>query len=165
MQGERPLALVGIQIGVARAHGQAVGLPDDRADYNLYRKIQIARQATDDGGLRGVFLSEEGNIGFDDVKEFGNHCRHPAKVAGTRSPIELLAQAFDNHPGPFALAIHLFSRRREQNVDTFSFQKLTVAVERPRILGKVFSRAKLRWIDEEGDDYRVTLSLRGTYPR
>src|SRR5882724_7227872 len=165
MQGERPLALVRIQIGVARAHGKAVELADDWADHNLYRKIQVAHHAADDRGLGGILLPEEGYIGLDDVEEFGDHSGHAAKVAGTRASVEPFAQAFDDDPGCFALGIHLFSRGREQNGNTLFFQKLAVAFVRPGILGEVFVRAELRRVDEERHSYGVTPGLGRTYQR
>ena len=42
-QGHGAVALAGLQVGVARAHGQAVGLADGGADLDPGGHVQVAR--------------------------------------------------------------------------------------------------------------------------
>ena len=159
------MPLFGIQIGIARAHGQAVRFADDRANRDLNREIQVAHHAADDGHLRRIFLSEEGDVGLDDVKQLGHDRGHAAEVAGTRASVELVAQSLDRYPRGLALRIHLVDGRREQNIDALFFQQRAVAFEGARILRQIFRRAELRGVHEDGNGHRVALRFRSAHQR
>ena len=58
-----------VEIGIARAHRQAIRLTHDRTDHNLHRNIQIAHHAANDRRLGGIFLPEEGPVRLHDVEK------------------------------------------------------------------------------------------------
>src|SRR5271165_2379445 len=106
MQHERLLALPWIQVGIARAHGQAIGFADDGAAHNLDWEFKVAHHAADDGKLGGIFLAEERGVRFNDMKQLGDNRGYAAEMARARTAVELFAQAFHGHPGYGAGWIH-----------------------------------------------------------
>lgn len=83
------------QINIARTHGEAVGLANDGTGDDFDGKILVADHFSDDGDLGGVFLSEEGDAGLNEMEEFGNDGGDAAEVAGAGFAIEAVAEAFN----------------------------------------------------------------------
>ena len=81
----RPLALRGVEIGVAGAHRQAVGLADDRQHLDPHREVEVADHAPDHGRLLGVLLAEVGDVGPDGVEELGDDGGDAAEVGARAS--------------------------------------------------------------------------------
>ena len=76
---------------VAGADGEAVRFAYGWYGKDAQREIQIANHAADDCGLLPVFFSEDGNVGLEDIEEFGDYgadalemsrARPAAKTAG-----------------------------------------------------------------------------------
>ena len=99
--------------------------------------------------LGGIFLSEESQVRFHDVKEFRDHGGDAAKMSRTRSAAQLVAEAFDRDIGDRARRIHLFHTGREEKVHAFFFQQCAIAIEIARILCEVFVRSELKRIHEK----------------
>ena len=53
-QNERPAALFGAEIAVARAQGKAVGIAHDGASDQVDREVKIAHHLPHDGELCGI---------------------------------------------------------------------------------------------------------------
>ncbi len=79
----RPLAILGAEVGVARAHRQAVGLAHDRQRLDPHREVEVADHAPDHDRLLGVLLAEVGDVGPDRVEELGDDGGDAAEVLGT----------------------------------------------------------------------------------
>ncbi len=89
------LPLVGGEIGVSRRKREAVRLPDDLADLDSNREIQVARHPPDHGDLLQVLPSEKRGVGLDLEEELRDDGRHAAKVAGSRGALPSFRDAGD----------------------------------------------------------------------
>src|ERR1700674_2289310 len=92
MQDERGFPLLRAEVGITRAHRQAISFAHDRANDDLDRQIQVSYHAVDDGGLSCIFLSEEGHVRFDDVEELGDNRGHATEVSRTRLAEQLFTK-------------------------------------------------------------------------
>ena len=106
-QGQRLPALVGGEIDIARTHGEAVRLADDRHADDLHRQVEIGRHPPDDRQLLEILAAEKGDIRLNDVEEFADHRGHAAKMAGPAAAAEGLGQPLDIHIGGITGGIHL----------------------------------------------------------
>ena len=117
IQRRRSLARHRIEIGVARAHRQAVGLAHDRARHDADRDVEIAHEPPDDEHLLRVLLAEVGRIGGDDLQQLGDDGRDPVEVAG---PAVRTAQHFgdarDVDAGGEPVRVDLLDGRGEEDV-------------------------------------------------
>ena len=68
MQYERGLSIVSGQITIARAHGQAVPIANNRADDQPKVEIQVPHHAMNDDRLLKILLAEVSNVSTHDVK-------------------------------------------------------------------------------------------------
>ena len=75
------LALARVEVGVARAHRQAVGLAHGRQHLDPHREVEVADHAPDHRRLLGVLLAEVGDVGADRVEELGDDGGDAAEVA------------------------------------------------------------------------------------
>ena len=89
----------GVEVAVARTEREAVGLADDGADDDGCRQAKVADHAAEDGDLRGVFLAEEGEVGFGGDEQFGDDGGDAAEVAGAGGSVEAAAEGFDVDEG------------------------------------------------------------------
>ena len=64
-EGGGALAGLGVEVGVARAHRQAVGLAHGRQHLDPHREVEVADHAPDHRRLLGVLLAEVGDVGAD----------------------------------------------------------------------------------------------------
>src|SRR5204862_364506 len=75
-------ALLRLQVGVARAHRQTVGLTHRRQHLDPDREVEVASHAADYDRLLGVLLAEVGDVGADRVEELGDDGGDAAEVPG-----------------------------------------------------------------------------------
>ena len=101
----------GVEVGVARAHRQAVGLAHGRQHLDPQREVEVADHAPDHRRLLGVLLAEVGDVGADDVEELGDDGGDAAEVLGAAArgvAVEHLGQAAaDLDRGGEALGVDL----------------------------------------------------------
>ena len=115
-----PLAVLVAEVGVARAHRQAVGLAHGRHRPDPHREVEVAGHAPDHRDLLRVLLAEVGDVGLNGVEELGDHRGDAAEVlrpAPRRVAAEHLGQALDLDVGGEAVRVDLFDRRRVDEVD------------------------------------------------
>ena len=88
------LALGVVQVGVARAQREPVGLAHRGHHDDLDREVEVARHPPDHDGLLGVLLPEERDVGADRVEELRHDRRDPAEVAAA-TPARVAVQNLD----------------------------------------------------------------------
>ena len=114
-------ALVGREVDVAAAHGQAVRSrarwAGRRPRRGRSRSLTILRMTTQ---LLGVLLAEVGPVGLDDVEELGTTVATPRKWPGRSAPSSARVTPFDIDPGIEARRVHLVGGGHEDDVDVFS---------------------------------------------
>ena len=71
-----------VEVDVSGAEGEAGVVADDGANDDAGGEAEVGGEAPDDGDLGGVFLAEEGAIGFRGDKELGDDGGDALKVAG-----------------------------------------------------------------------------------
>ena len=128
------LAVARVEVGVARAHRQAVGLADDRQHLDPHREVEVGDHAADHRRLLGVLLAEVGDVGADDVEELGDDRGDAAEVPGAAPrgvAVEHLGErAGDLDRGGEALRVDLLDGRRVDEVDAGLGGQLEVALPR-----------------------------------
>jgi hypothetical protein len=153
------------EVGVARADCEPVGVANRRDDANFELQVQIGDQAFEDRGLLRVLLAEVGPVRPDDVEELEADRRHSAEVPGTGAPFQLIREAFDLHPGPEALRIHLLGGRDEQVVDPRGLRERGVGLFVARVALEVLPLPELGRVDEDRGDDDVVLPPGGLEER
>src|SRR5438128_3501053 len=154
-------ALLPIQVAVARAERQAIGLANRGADAYLQRQVEIADQLLNDPGLLKILLTEIGHVRLHDVEELANDRRHPTKVARPRRTAEHILQLVDLDVGMKIRGIHSLGRRREDQVDTLATTDVQIGLQGARVAAEVLPRTKLRGIDEDRHDDETALRTGG----
>ena len=144
-------ALLGREVDVARAHGQAVRLAQRRHAGDLDRQVEVAHEAADDGELLRVLLAEEQHVRLHHAEQLGDDDGDAVEVARARGALEALGErAADVDVGGEALRIHLVGRRREDDRDARLLQEAQVAGLVARVLVEVLAAAELRRVHEDG---------------
>ena len=82
VQDGRGGAVLGVEVGVAAAHGEPVRLAHDRAGHDPDSRRRGRRSAIrrHHGHLLGVLLAEDGAVGADGQEQLGHDGRHAAEV-------------------------------------------------------------------------------------
>src|SRR5205807_8753687 len=106
--------------------------------------------------LLAVLLSEERDVGADDVEELHAHGGDAAEVTGTGRGFP--AKLLDLDPGPKSLGIHRFRRRHEQHVYTRLRSEPRIALLVTGVQLQILVRTELGRIDEQRDDHRLALA-------
>ena len=87
-QGQGLLALLGAEVGVARAHGQAVALAADVDRHDLQRDGEVAHHGLDDRQLLGVLAAEQRPARGGQVHEGEHHLAHAGEVGGAGAALQ-----------------------------------------------------------------------------
>ena len=135
----------GLQVGVARAHRQPVGLAHGRQPLDPDGDVEVADHAPDHRQLLGVLLAEVGDLGLDRVEELGDDGGDAAEVPGAaprRVAVEHLGQALDLDRGREALGIDLLDRGRVDVVDAGLGGEPRVALLVARVAVEVLARRR-----------------------
>ena len=164
-QRKGTLALLGAQVGVARAHRQAVRLADGRSDLDPHGEVQVVGELADDERLLGVFLAEVRDVRPGHVEEFGHDGGDPLEVTGAGGAVEWAGQPADLDARIEALGIDLLDRRREQDVDALALGQPGVVLFVARVRVEVFGRAELCRVDEQRHDDGCALLACGAHQR
>ena len=160
-EGQRAVALAGIQPPVAARHRQPVGFADRRHDVERDREVEVAHHAAHDGDLLGVLLAEERHVGRDDVEELGHHRADAGEMAGAAvGALEHVGQALDADGGREARRVDLLGRRGEEHVDAELGRLGRVARLVARIGGQVGRLLELGGVDEQRHDDLVAAIAR-----
>src|SRR5439155_25683094 len=89
----RGLALRGVEVRVARAERQAVGLTDGRHHLDLCAEVEVAHQPLHDRDLLGVFLAEVGTVWIDRRQQLGDHRGDSLEMSWSGRALEGVGQA------------------------------------------------------------------------
>ena len=149
--------LVGVQVDVSAADGQAVGLTDGRDADHLQVEVQVPGHPLDDDELLGVLLPEVGPVRLDDMEQLGHDGRHADEMPGPRGPFVEVGDGAGVDVGLGTRPVHLLRRGSEDQTDTGCFEHAEVAVEVSGVGGEVLAGAELSRIDEYGGGYYVIL--------
>jgi len=143
-------ALFACQVRVARAHGETVGLAHGRDAGDLDRQVEVAHHAPDQRELLCVLLTEEGDVGPDDVEELHDH--GAAEMPGPGPAAEPVLEVPDFHIRFIPGREHRLRLRAKDDIDPFPFQESGIPVEIPGIGPEILLRAELDRVDEDADD-------------
>ena len=138
-------ALGGIEIAIARAHREPVGLAQRRPHAQLHGHAQVRDHALHQHELLIVLLPEEQHVGRHDVQQPANDRRDAVEVPRPAGAAQLAAQRRQLHAHGLLEAerIDLRGVRHEQQVDVAgSRDQRFVGRERARIRREVLARAR-----------------------
>src|SRR5271156_4998709 len=147
-QRERVLTLGRREVGVARAHREAVFLAHDRHRHNLDIEVQIADHFLNRAQLLKILLAEDRQVRFDDVEQLGDHRRHPAEMARAMRAAQTIRDVARVDRRLRVRRVHCSRLRREDDVDRHRLEHRAVALEVARIAREVLAGSKLGRIDE-----------------
>ena len=149
--------LVGVQVDVSAADGQAVGLTDSWDADHIRSKSRSRAIRSDDDELLGVLLPEVGPVRLDDMEQLGHDGRHADEMSGPRGPFVEVGDGAGVDLGLGTRPVHLLRSGSEDQTDTGGFEHAEVAVEVTGVGGEVLAGAELGRIDEDGGGYYVIL--------
>ena len=149
--------MLGVQVDVTAADGEAVGLTDGGDADDFEGEVEVPGHASDDDKLLGVLLAEVGPIGLDDVEELGNDGGDADEVTGPRRAFVEVGDGAGVDPGVGAGAVHLVGGGGEDEADTCLFEHAEVAVAVAGVGCEVFVGAELGGVDKYGGGYGVVL--------
>ena len=157
-KGSGGLALLGGEVGVAGADGEAVFFPHGRDDANLELEIEVRDEPLDDRRLLCVLLPEIGAIGAHDVEELQADGRDAAEMSWPRVALGACGETLDLDPRVEALGIHLDGRRHEEKVDAGRLGDGGVRLPVARVAVEVLPCAELGRVDEDRGNHQVVLA-------
>ena len=156
VEGGRLRAGGGVEVDVARAHGESVGFAHDRARFDAHVEVEVAHEAADDGDLMRILLPEIGGVRAHDAEQFRDDGRDAVEVVRSAGrAVEHLGDAGNVDAGSEAVGIDLGCFRGEEDVDARLFCARGVVLLIARVAAEVFVRAELGRVDEERDDDEV----------
>src|SRR5439155_15599092 len=140
----RGAAVFRVEISIARALGEAVGLAHDGADRQANVKVQVSHEMADEQSLLEVLLAEAGHVRPDDVEELEHHRRHTAEVTRARGPFERRGESARLDERIETLGIDFGGAGRKRGVNLQWIEQAKVLFEIPRISGEVLAGTELR---------------------
>ena len=149
--------LVGVQIDVAAADGEAVGLTDSRDSDDFEIEVEVSGHAFYDDELLGVFLAEIGAVWPDYVEELGDDGGDADEVAGSRGAFVEVGDGAWVDLGGGAGVVHPLGGGGEDEAHPCGFEHGEVAVQVSGVGGEVLALAELGRVDEYGGGYGVVL--------
>jgi len=152
-EAKRPHALVGREVGVARAHGETVGLTHGGTIDDRHGQEQVVHHAANDQQLLVVLATEDSFARTHGGKELDHHCGHAFEMARAKSATKWLGERSHPHPRLLAWRVHLADRGHEDAGVAPCSELRAVALEGARITREVFAGPKLRRIDEDRHHY------------
>ncbi len=144
--------LLGSEVLVAAAQGEAVGLADgvDGVDDDV--EVEITNEAADDGDLLVVLFAEDGVVALDEVEELGDDGADAVEVAGAAGAAEGLGEAGFEKLDAAVRRVEVLGFRGEDHVCAVVAAEAEIFDEGARIFGEIFVGSELQRIDEETDD-------------
>src|SRR5271154_431701 len=164
-QRERVLTLGRREVGVARAHREAVFLAHDRHRHNLDIEVQVADHFLNRAQLLEILLAEDRQMRFDDVEQLGDHRRHSAEMAGAMRAAETIRDIARVDRRLRVRRVHCSRLRRKDDVDRHRLEHRAVALEVARIAREVLAGSKLGGIDEYRRDQNRRLATAFAHQR
>ena len=158
-EGEGGGAVLGGEVGVAGGEGEAVGVADDGGADNLDGEVEVTDHAADDGNLLEVFLAEDGDVGLDDVEEFGNDGADAAEVGGALGAFEGLGEEGFLDPSGVILRVEVGGVGEEDGVGAFGLAEGEVVLLAAGVGVVILVGGELGGVDEDGDDDAVAALL------
>jgi hypothetical protein len=166
VEGERPLAVLRPEPGIARREREAVRVADRRDDVERDGDVEVAHHARDDHHLLGVLLPEEGHVGADDVEQLAHDGAHACEVA--RPALGALQHRREPADGDLRReprGVDLAHGRGEEHVHAEPLGDRRVGGLRARVGVEVRGLVELRGVDEEGHHDEVAALPRGAHER
>ena len=154
-------ALSRIEELVARTHGQAIRLANDRRAKDRDRKGKVDRHPAHDQQLLEVLAAEHGQIRLHEVEQLGDHGRHAIEMARPAGPFEDLSQLRDANADALACTerIDRIDFGQEQRIASMRLESFRIGIGCARVAREVFAGAELGRIDEHaGDDGIATFA-------
>ena len=151
------LALVGGQVDVAAADGEAVGFTDGGNAYDFEGEVEVSGHASDYDELLGVLLAEVGAVGLDDVEELGDDGGHADEMAGPRDPFVEVGDGAGVDLSFGAGAVHFLGGGGENEGNARFFKHAEVTVKVTGVGGEVLVGAELGGVYEYGGGYSIVL--------
>ena len=158
------LALLGGEVAVARAHGQAIGLADDGHAVQLHRHVQVGDHLLHQRQLLVVLFAEDGVGAIRDVEQLVHHGQRPGEMPGPGGALQLVGQRPRLDRGAEPVGVHLAGVGREDEFAADGLELGHVVVEGARVGLEVLALAELQRVDEDRRDHHGTRQrLRGPH--
>ncbi len=151
MKKRREPAILPGQQGVARAHGEPVGLAHRRAGDDFGVDEECARHVANQLELLPVLFAEVRPLRSDDIEQLEDHRQHPVEVAVAVGAFELAAHRRLRHLEPVAVGVDLVGVGRHDQVHTRPLAGRHVGFEGPRVAHEVVGIVVLGRVDEDRD--------------
>src|SRR5439155_17378539 len=142
VERKRRAAVFRVEIGIARAFGEAVRLAHDGADGEAHVKVQVSGKMADDQSLLEILLAEAGHVWPDDVEELDDHRRHAAEMTRARGSLERRGESARLNVGIETVRVDIACIRREDGINLQRNEQVEVLFEIPRIAGEILARAE-----------------------
>ena len=152
MEDERAGSFLGREVGVAGGESESVGFADEGSADDGYGDIEIAHHPAQDRKLLRVLLPEDSDVGPCDMDQFEADGQYAGEMDWAEGSAHYLGEGgFDEGDGRI-VAVHFGGRRCENGINAFLFEQFEIMLFVARVLGKIFIRSELGWIDEDGYD-------------
>lgn len=137
---------------VAGGDGEAVGIADGGADDESNGEVEVGDHAAKDDGLLGVLLAEEGEVGLDDVEEFGDDGADRFEVSGAKRAAKGVGEGGGANGEEFGAGVHFGGGGAKEEVGAELAAEVLIGLTGARVIGEIFGGGELGGVHEDGDD-------------
>src|SRR5574340_14840 len=143
-----------VQIGIARAHCQAVGLAQGVARHDVDRQVELPNQFLNHPQLLEVLFSKHGHVWLHQIEQLQHDRRHASEMTGAEGAAQVPRQRGGGLHGEILRdRIEFGGIRREHQVATGGGELLAIGCQGARITLVVFTGAELQRVDEDARDH------------
>src|SRR5438093_7879653 len=160
IQKRRNFPLSRIQISIARADGQSVGLSNCRHWNDRDRKIQISGHPANYRKLLHVLLTKISALRLHDIKKLQDHCGYGSKVTRPERATQMVAEARDFGERELGQRIHLAGSRREDKIHAVTAADLDIVRKGSWISLVILVGTELQGIDKNADHAELAFRSR-----
>jgi len=147
-------AVFGGELSVAGGEGESIGFTNGGVADDFDGDIEIAHHAPDEGELLEVLVSEEGDVGLEEIEEFQDDGEDAIEVTWAGGSAEVSGEErFGDESGVIG-GVKVWNLRDEGEIDSFLFAEGEVVFERLGIISEILGAVELDGIDENGDGDR-----------
>ena len=147
--------LRGLEVAVARAHGEAVRFSHGFACHDFYGEIQLPRHFAQDEKLLEILFAEYGDLRPDDVEELGHYGTDTAKMPRPYGPAKLAGDCRRFDLDGLRLGVEFGIGGRKHHVGPGCGEFVEIGLQSTRIAGQIFVGAELQRVDENAHHYAL----------
>jgi hypothetical protein len=152
-----------VEILIARAHRETVGLAHGRRADDRDAQAQVRDHATDDRQLLEILLAEDRDVRIDDVEQLRDDGRDAFEMSGTKLAAQDVGnfRHFDARRAIRAVRIDLRDLRHEHEIAPRGLEHRRVLSRRARIVREILVGPELHRVHEDARDETLAVPLRG----